>query len=216
MTDAPILALDASAGGASVALLRGDVVLHEATLPRQGSAEALAPAVAAMLGDAGVRVSALGAIVVGMGPGSFTGLRVAAALAVGLAHGAGRPVRLVPSLALVVAGAVPALVPGGYVAVLDALRGDWFAQRCDVRADGTVAVTGPRELATRDAVLAMAAVEGRTVVGPPVEAALVPHARGAGRLVAVAAPAGWEPDYGRLAEAQVQWEAAHGRPLPAA
>jgi len=26
--------------------------------------------------------------------------------------------------------------------------------------------------------------------------------------------ASWEPDYGRLAEAQVRWEAAHGRPLP--
>jgi tRNA threonylcarbamoyladenosine biosynthesis protein TsaB len=25
----------------------------------------------------------------------------------------------------------------------------------------------------------------------------------------------WEPQYGRLAEAQVKWEAAHGRPLPA-
>jgi tRNA threonylcarbamoyladenosine biosynthesis protein TsaB len=25
--------------------------------------------------------------------------------------------------------------------------------------------------------------------------------------------ASWEPDYGRLAEAQVRWEAAHGRPL---
>jgi len=25
----------------------------------------------------------------------------------------------------------------------------------------------------------------------------------------------WEPDYGRLAEAQVRWEAAHGRPLGA-
>jgi tRNA threonylcarbamoyladenosine biosynthesis protein TsaB len=24
----------------------------------------------------------------------------------------------------------------------------------------------------------------------------------------------WEPEYGRLAEAQVRWEAAHGRPLP--
>jgi tRNA threonylcarbamoyladenosine biosynthesis protein TsaB len=26
--------------------------------------------------------------------------------------------------------------------------------------------------------------------------------------------ASWEPEYGRLAEAQVRWEAAHGRPLP--
>jgi tRNA threonylcarbamoyladenosine biosynthesis protein TsaB len=28
--------------------------------------------------------------------------------------------------------------------------------------------------------------------------------------------ASWEPDYGRLAEAQVRWERAHGRPLPRA
>ena len=28
--------------------------------------------------------------------------------------------------------------------------------------------------------------------------------------------AAWEPDYGRLAEAQVKWERAHGRPLPVA
>jgi tRNA threonylcarbamoyladenosine biosynthesis protein TsaB len=26
--------------------------------------------------------------------------------------------------------------------------------------------------------------------------------------------ASWEPDYGRLAEAQVRWEAEHGRALP--
>lgn len=216
MSAAPLLALDASAGGASVALLRGGVVLDEATLPRHGSAEALAPAVAALLGGAGLRVSGLGAIVVGMGPGSFTGLRVAAALAAGLAHGAGVPVRLVPSLGLVVAGAVPALAPGDYVAVLDALRGDWFAQRCTIEPDGRVTVTGGRELAARDAILAMATSEGRTVIGPPVDATRLPHARGAARLVAIDAPAGWEPDYGRLAEAQVQWEAAHGRPLPAA
>ncbi|MCU0625900.1 MAG: hypothetical protein MUF21_05350 [Gemmatimonadaceae bacterium] len=61
----------------------------------------------------------------------------------------------------------------------------------------------------------MAHDEGRLVVGPPVDATRLPHARGAVRLVARAVTVGgWEPDYGRLAEAQVQWEAAHGRPLP--
>jgi tRNA threonylcarbamoyladenosine biosynthesis protein TsaB len=50
-----------------------------------------------------------------------------------------------------------------------------------------------------------------------VEAA--PHARGAAVLLDEILAHGrvsldtWEPDYGRLAEAQVKWEAAHGRPL---
>ncbi|MCU0618984.1 MAG: tRNA (adenosine(37)-N6)-threonylcarbamoyltransferase complex dimerization subunit type 1 TsaB [Gemmatimonadaceae bacterium] len=208
------LALDASAGGASVALVRDGGVLGEATLPRHGSAEALAPAVATLLADAALPVSALEAIVVGGGPGSFTGLRVAAALAFGLAHGSGVRVEVVPSLALIVAAA--ARPPGGYVAVLDALRGEWFAQRVDVGADGTVTCVGARTLEARAAVEGWAVQEGRTLLGPPVDAAALPHARGIVRTASVPVPEGWEPDYGRLAEAQVQWEAAHGRPLPAA
>jgi tRNA threonylcarbamoyladenosine biosynthesis protein TsaB len=48
-----------------------------------------------------------------------------------------------------------------------------------------------------------------------------PHARGVARMMATLLGRGpvdidtWEPQYGRLAEAQVKWEAAHGRPLPA-
>jgi tRNA threonylcarbamoyladenosine biosynthesis protein TsaB len=59
-------------------------------------------------------------------------------------------------------------------------------------------------------------------VGPgQPEHSVDPHARAAARLSALidATPAadlaGWEPAYGRLAEAQVKWEAAHGRPLAA-
>ena len=208
------LALDASAGGASLALVRDAAVLGEATLARHGSAEALGPAVAALLAEAALPVSSLGAIVVGGGPGSFTGLRVAAALALGLAHGSGVRVEVVPSLALIVAAdRRPA---GRYVAVLDALRGDWFAQRVEVTADGSVGCVGPRTLEPRAAVEAWAAAEGWTPIGPPLDGAALPHARGIVRTASRPVPDGWEPDYGRLAEAQVQWEAAHGRPLPAA
>ena len=62
--------------------------------------------------------------------------------------------------------------------------------------------------------------EGRTAIGPAEAVELWPHARGVARLEgsglleAVSLEA-WEPDYGRLAEAQVKWEAAHGRPLAA-
>jgi len=57
------------------------------------------------------------------------------------------------------------------------------------------------------------------VVGPGREIDVSPHARGVATLLDSIIEAGpvdiasWEPDYGRLAEAQVRWEAAHGRKL---
>jgi hypothetical protein len=57
------------------------------------------------------------------------------------------------------------------------------------------------------------------VTGPGQEIDAHPHARGIAPILASILEAGpvnlasWEPDYGRLAEAQVRWEAEHGRPL---
>ena len=68
--------------------------------------------------------------------------------------------------------------------------------------------------------VATAAEHAAHVVGPgQPERSVEPHARAAARLtklIGATAPADlaqWEPAYGRLAEAQVKWEAAHGRPL---
>jgi len=64
---------------------------------------------------------------VSIGPGSFTGLRVGAATAKGLAFGAGRVVAAVPTLAALAAkGAALAPAPQ-VVAVLDARRGELYA-----------------------------------------------------------------------------------------
>jgi tRNA threonylcarbamoyladenosine biosynthesis protein TsaB len=62
---------------------------------------------------------------------------------------------------------------------------------------------------------------GVIALGPARQGAelVVPHARAAAHLtnmITAAAPADlaeWEPLYGRLAEAQVKWEAEHGHPL---
>jgi hypothetical protein len=57
------------------------------------------------------------------------------------------------------------------------------------------------------------------IVGPGREIDAHPHARGVASILPSIVDSGpvnlasWEPDYGRLAEAQVRWEAAHGRPL---
>jgi tRNA threonylcarbamoyladenosine biosynthesis protein TsaB len=81
-----LLALDTSTPVGSVALARGEDVIARAELTRQAAhASGLIPAVDEVLAAAGVHRSRLDGIVVGEGPGSFTGVRVAAATAKGLA-----------------------------------------------------------------------------------------------------------------------------------
>lgn len=209
------LAIDASAGPASVALFVGDVLVQARRIDRQGSAELLAPTVADVLHAAGKAASELTDVIVGGGPGSFTGIRVAGALGKGLARGSGAQLFAVPSLPLI-AAADDAAPPGLYYAVLDALRGEWFLQPVTRHADGRWSVDAPVERMAAAGVRERATSLGATLVGPPISVVQQPDAR-ASLLVGVSPVDldSWEPDYGRLAEAQVQWEAAHARPLPA-
>ena len=219
MTDTRIstlvtLALDASAGPATVALFV-DRTLHDARrIDRKGSAELLAPVISDMLMSAALHARDITEVIVGAGPGSFTGLRVVAALAKGLARGAGASMRAVPSLPLA-AAAMDGALPGRYLAVLDALRGEWFTQACTRHADGHWTVDGPAVLRSVEVAREEAVVTGARLVGPPIDDTQLPDARAALRIVATPVSRdSWEPDYGRLAEAQVTWETAHDRPMP--
>jgi tRNA threonylcarbamoyl adenosine modification protein YeaZ len=76
-----VLALD-TATVVSVGLARGGDVLGTATVPdRMAHVEQLVPLVRHVLADAGVRLAEVSALVVGLGPGPFTGLRVGIATA---------------------------------------------------------------------------------------------------------------------------------------
>ena len=213
------LALDACTYVGTVAVLRDGAVIAERVAAMRGeSEERLMPAVLAVLADAGAVPRDVARVVCGAGPGSFTSLRIAASIAKGIAQGAGVPLYAVSSLALVVAGAAPALAPGHYLAALDAMRGERYAQPCMLHPDGRVAADGEVVLASAEQL----AKFGETIVVGPLEATpRPPHARGVAALLAACVAAGpvnldtWEPSYGRLAEAQVKWEAAHGRPLSA-
>ena len=213
------LALEASTYAGSVAVIRdGSVVAERDTAMRGEREERLMPAVADALTAAGVAPNAIDRVVCGAGPGSFTSLRIAAAIAKGLALVAGAPLYPVSSLMLLIAGTHPVLPPGRYVAALDAMRGDVFAAAFTV-TDEAIAPESPTSIVAKTEREAFARAHSARLIGPDESLAVTPHARGGALLggrVGWPAPADlrtWEPDYGRLAEAQVRWEAAHGRAL---
>ena len=214
------LVLEAATYVGSVALIDGAHLLGERTVAMRGREhEALMPATAALLQEHGIAPTRLGRIVCGAGPGSFTSLRIAGGIAKGLAMAAGCPLVPVSSLALVVASQT-SLPAGRYLAAIDALRGEHYVELYDVSASGEITLVSPTRLVPSGAVVATAAEHEAHAVGPgQPERSVEPHARAAARLtklIDATAPADlaqWEPAYGRLAEAQVKWEAAHGRPL---
>jgi tRNA threonylcarbamoyladenosine biosynthesis protein TsaB len=99
-----ILALDTSMGACSAALLRAGGAapsLYARTEPMaRGHAEALMPMVAEVLAEAGVTPSNLDRIAATLGPGSFTGVRIAIAAARGLALATGAKLWGTDSLAV--------------------------------------------------------------------------------------------------------------------
>ena len=189
------------------------------------------------LAPLGLRPADLAGLVVGDGPGSFTGLRIGWAAAKGLAQERSMPVQVVPSLLAAAAGAAAVLGAAPVAVCFDALRGQVFGAVYVVHAN-RVETLVPPAVCTLAELAARAPVRPRAVVGdgavkyaaeveawsgaaPLQSSVLRPTAAsllalcgrsGAGRLLDDIATA--EPEYGRPAEAQARWEARHGRTLP--
>lgn len=229
MTRSYTIALDGSTYRGSVAILRDSQVVAERSLGGEetgsgkreaGRGDALMPAIAECLKEVGIARDAIARIVCGAGPGSFTSLRVAGSVAKGLAVGYGVDLYAVSSLVLTVSGARPALAAGEYLSVIDAMRGEYFAARVTLLSDQTVMQSEPPTLVGADELTELAEQEPLVrAVGPGQPLDFHPHARGVAPLLKTLIESGpvdlasWEPNYGRLAEAQVRWEAEHGRPL---
>lgn len=98
MTARPLLALDTSTEYCSAALQVGGEIHETFELAGQSHSQRLLPMVMSLLDGAGLSIPALGGIAVAVGPGSFTGLRIATAVAQGLAFGADLPVAAIGTL----------------------------------------------------------------------------------------------------------------------
>ena len=122
-----ILALDASTPVTTVACGNGREVLAEISVTARGASETLLPAVHAALDLAGEDLGSVERVLAGVGPGTFTGIRIAAATARALSAGTGIPLSKNSTLNAL---AAPALsFSGDVLAVLDARRGQIFARR---------------------------------------------------------------------------------------
>lgn len=124
-----LLALDSSTDTMALALVTPEQTkVFEAAGGAQASARLL-PEIRALLAGAGVAMDDLDAIAFGQGPGAFTGLRTACAVAQGLAFGLGKPVLAVDSLMLVAEDARAQGAGDDVWVAMDARIGEIYAAR---------------------------------------------------------------------------------------
>jgi tRNA threonylcarbamoyladenosine biosynthesis protein TsaB len=165
-----ILALDTATAVATSALVRDGAVLGErASVPIRVLED-----VDALLREAGVEPRDLDAIVVGTGPGSFTGVRLGLGAVRGLAFALDLPVAGVSTLAAL-AAAAPDAVP-----VIDAKRREVFVQHQDaIVALPAAAFEAPGRTCVGDGALRYRAHLEATgaIVPPDDDERHVPHAR---------------------------------------
>jgi tRNA threonylcarbamoyladenosine biosynthesis protein TsaB len=213
------LALDASTyrGTAAIVSRDGEVLAQTETAMRGVDEERLMPAVAQLLGEGNVRAENLAAVICGAGPGSFTSLRIAASIAKGMAMGLAIPLYAVPSLVLIPASVEPLLPAGEYMALLDAMRGDFHALACSVTRSGKILCADAALLLDGAAVAGIGGTGVHDIgAGRTIDAS--PHARGVARIIEGVIDSGpvdlneWEPVYGRLAEAEVRLRSALAAP----
>lgn len=232
MTPLSWLAIDTSGDQASVAVGSAGVVLAEEIVrgTRRHAIE-LVPATERVLNAAGMPLAHIHGILVTDGPGSFTGLRIGATVAKGLAYAGKLPVRTASALLVMARGGWKSrsnLDARRVLAVTDALRGECYAALYDITESGISvlrepAVTRPEllvEWPVPDLLVGepgLPGLAGHRIIGEaaqPRAAVLLDLVGVSGATRDIDDLMTWEPEYGRPAEAQVRWEALHGRRLP--
>ena len=138
MKNVTLLALDTATEACSVALLRGGEKTHLVQFAQREHTKHILPMVDEILAQAGITLHQVDALVFGRGPGSFTGVRIGAGIAQGLAFGAALPVIPVSNLAAMAQAAYVQYQAENVLTAIDARMNEvyfaqWQAQK--VRSD---------------------------------------------------------------------------------
>lgn len=149
-----LLGIETASDACSVALAMDDEVLERHEVQPRAHGRLLLDMAAAVLAEAGLALQALDALVVGRGPGSFTGVRIAVGAAQGLAFGAQLPLVPISSLAALAQGAVRAGEARGVATAVDARMHEVYWGVWQADASGLVSAVVPeRVCAPGDVVL---------------------------------------------------------------
>jgi tRNA threonylcarbamoyladenosine biosynthesis protein TsaB len=197
-----LLVFDSATASAVCGVVREGRVLAQTSADGGRAAQRALVLVDEVLARAGCAPAALSQIIVGCGPGSFTGLRIGIATARGLALGLGVRCVGVSTLAALAAGA-----PGG-LALIDARRGELFA----LDEAGEAVVEQPADVAGRVAPGMLCVGDGARRYRELLEeaGAVVPpdgdarHAPGVEALAGLASGAAPDPVYVRRPDAEPQ------------
>jgi len=162
-----ILGLDTAQGACSAALWQGEagreghVLARRFELMRTGHAERLLPQVMEVMAEGGLEMADLDRLASTIGPGSFTGTRVALAAARGMALALDIPLIGITTLEAVAAG-LPLGNGRARIAAFDARRGELYVQAFD--GAGLRALSDPGVFKVDAAATAViAAAEGRPI-----------------------------------------------------
>jgi tRNA threonylcarbamoyladenosine biosynthesis protein TsaB len=129
-----ILAIDNSMDCLNVALAREEKIMEERHIKsEEPPSRTLPPIVARILRDHGLTIHDVNVLVVSLGPGSFTGIRVALSFCKGLRAGGNIPLLGVPTLDVL---AAPFAFMDGYhlLPIIDAKKGEFFCALYQVRS----------------------------------------------------------------------------------
>jgi tRNA threonylcarbamoyl adenosine modification protein YeaZ len=160
-----VLAIDTATPAVTAGVVSdGELLAERLTIDPRAHAERITPNVLGALADAGRSMADLGAVVVGCGPGPFTGLRVGMATAAAYGHALGIPVYGVCSL-----DAIGGQTTGETLVVTDARRREvyWARYRDGVRIGGP-AVSAPASVDPGGAQAAAGSPEHAALFGLPV------------------------------------------------
>ncbi len=233
-----LLAIDTSTTRAALALGRlgqPPRVAPPETDPSARHGRGLIPAIKALLDAEGLKLGELGAIAVGLGPGSYTGLRIGLTAAKTLAYAAGKPLLAIDSLEAIARNAPEDSLK---VAIaVDAQRGDAYVAEFHREAPGTPLLRHDPTRIEPVATWANALGPGVLVLGPALDRLLptwpdhvqlgtidqghpdpnhlIPLAIEALEADRILDPFFVEPVYLRRSAAEDQWEARKTRPTGA-
>jgi tRNA threonylcarbamoyladenosine biosynthesis protein TsaB len=131
-----ILALDTATESCSAACMMGDHVHQRSAMDPQGHSRLLLPMIEEVLREAGISKNALDAVAYDAGPGSFTGIRIGAGVAQGIALALNKPMLAISSLMTLAEGIRDQIKPSDrIVAAIDA-RMEQVYWGCLERDDG--------------------------------------------------------------------------------